>query len=207
MVCQYHSENEIKAITSKAILAIKCRNKFYALFWNQDLLKSKDDSFEENDIRPEHVAEVLVFNEKLARDMMTVKQDNNLSHFNNDILMDFSATNQELAIKNKESLSYPIANSNQQLVQIKNSKRKIQYWVWIVLVILLLILLAGGGAIGYEFYRISTRSSIINSNIIGDDDISIGVDDEEQNIKDNNDDQIEDNKDTKEGQDQDIKRY
>ncbi|WHQ36629.1 hypothetical protein [Spiroplasma sp. SV19] len=184
MFYQYNNEKEIKAITTDTIFTIKCRNKFYALFWKQNLLKPKDKPFKENGIKPEHVAEVLAFNEMLAKDMI--------------------ATNQKGAIKSGGSLSYPIANSNQQLLQIKNPKRKIHHWVWIVLVILLLILLAGGGAIGYEFHRMSTRTSLINSNIIEDDNIAV-VDDKDQDNKDDNDDSKDyrDNDNSKDGQDQD----
>ena len=203
MFCQYNNENEINTITTDTVLVIKCRNKFYALFWKQDLLKSKDASFEDSEIKPEHVAEVLAFNKMLAKGMTTASQSNNsLYYFNNERLTDVFAADQKLAIKNVGSSSYPIANSDQQLVQIKDSKRKVHRWVWIILAILLLILLAGGGAIGYEFYRISARTSLINSNIIGDDGIEIDDDGQDQIIKDDNADQIQDNK---EGQDQDGK--
>ncbi|WP_424527167.1 hypothetical protein [Spiroplasma endosymbiont of Glossina fuscipes fuscipes] len=58
-------------ITTDTVLVIKCRNKFYALFWKQDLLKSKDASFEDSEIKPEYVAEVLAFNKMLANGMTT----------------------------------------------------------------------------------------------------------------------------------------
>ncbi|WP_425380584.1 hypothetical protein [Spiroplasma endosymbiont of Stenodema calcarata] len=91
------------------------------------------------------------------------------------------------------------------MVHHKSSKPKLHRWLWIILIILLLILLAGGGGIGYEIYRISSRTNIGNSYITDDDSI---VDTEDLDTKEpGHDDKDDVDKENDKNQEINISQY